>query len=191
MCVNNGGTVLSVIVDEMMRALIVGTFLLCLALTCPVASADDGPKTDNINGEYHVHANMHYADKHTVTWGQNGLTTVSNLITLSIETAVYNCTNTKIYECEHVGTWMYVYLLHYSMCVRVYVYVRFISLICLTNPHTLISSNAPPSPINYTGMTGTNCGAKADAATTMTTTRTQTGLCGGGVLMPRATLTMA
>ena len=92
--------------------------IICLACLAAFAAAKgafqvtdisigSGEKTDNINGEYSIPENWHYSDKHALTWGQNGQTVFSNLITLSSETAVYNCTNTDSYSCEDVTGWMY------------------------------------------------------------------------------------
>ena len=79
-------------------------FCLSLLMLC-LAFAKE--KTDNINGAYSIKENWHYADKHTVTWGQNGQTIFTNLITLSSDTATYNCTNTDSYDCEDITGWMF------------------------------------------------------------------------------------
>ena len=81
---------------------------VCLLFFLFLDGCSEGQKTDdNINGEYKIRENMHYADKHTLTWGENGEMVLSNLITLSTETAIYNCTNTGTYKCEDTEGWMY------------------------------------------------------------------------------------
>jgi hypothetical protein len=57
-------------------------------------------ETDNINGVYAVFKNMHYANKTGLSWGQNGEADWSVAVTVPLQAAVYNCSNTSTYSCE-------------------------------------------------------------------------------------------
>jgi hypothetical protein len=47
----------------------------------------------NINGVYSVFTNMHYANKSTVIWGENGQPSVSVIVSFSESCGLYNCSN--------------------------------------------------------------------------------------------------
>lgn len=73
---------------------------ILLLLLCLLSIGQGKEKTDNIEGVFMVKFNRHYSNKTTVTWGQNGEKDWSVRVTLPVEAANYDCTNTTTYSCE-------------------------------------------------------------------------------------------
>jgi len=65
--------------------------LLSLVLACITINAN---KTDNINGVYEVAVGRHYANKSSVTWGQNSQTEWSVTVAMGDSCALYNSSST-------------------------------------------------------------------------------------------------
>lgn len=75
---------------------------LCLSLALLVSSVtaaadsltvQEDEYTGNINGVYSVFTNMHYANKSSVIWGENGQQSISVMVSFSESCGLYNCSN--------------------------------------------------------------------------------------------------
>ena len=75
--------------------------LAILACVCVRVSAE--PLDDQNTGPYMIRENFHYSNKTSITWGRNGLHSMSNVITLSSACATYdnsknNCSSSWQYD---------------------------------------------------------------------------------------------
>ena len=70
--------------------------VLLITLVMVVGCALATEPQDTIQGIYTVHENMHYANKSTISWGQNGNYAISVVVSFSDSCGSYNCSG----SCE-------------------------------------------------------------------------------------------
>jgi hypothetical protein len=83
---------------------IMKSFILFISIVLMAVSAKD--YCDNIIGTYAVSTGFHYANKTSVTWGQNGEKYWYTTVSLSASMATYDCSNTTTYSCSDTA-WYY------------------------------------------------------------------------------------
>jgi hypothetical protein len=76
-------------------------WLLLLLWLGALSVSGSTQKTDQINGPYHVRKGMHYSNKTSVIWGDNGKLIMSNVITLS-----ESCTSYDNSQANCSSSWM-------------------------------------------------------------------------------------